>query len=277
MEAGMTFTRDTVINETGGDFRFKGCTFGRGVRIEAGAVFNVIGGHIGDRTIIRSGARVEGNSVVLGRESYLDHGAWIGGGSCFDEGAFLNAGDWLHMGWNSQVNIARGVEIGHEVGIGIETKIFTHGAYLPVDFGFPVQWAPVKIGNRVWLPNAWVNPGVTIGDNVVVAARSLVNSDLPGGCLAAGCPARVLKEDAYPSKSRLDVAISQLRGITVKEMERTTIVICGGTFFDIAGRTIEGPMTGATEAVRNQLRRNGIRFRYTPIGGKYVRWEEAYS
>ncbi|MFA6509946.1 MAG: hypothetical protein WCV62_05775 [Candidatus Peribacteraceae bacterium] len=267
----MTFTRDTKI-EAG--FRFKGCTFGSDVLIEAGAVFNVIGGHIGDRTIIRSGARVEGNSVVLGRESYLDHGAWIGGGSCFDEGAFLNAGDWLHMGWNSQVNIARGVEIGHEAGIGIETKIFTHGAYLPVDFGFPAQWAPVKIGNRVWLPNAWVNPGVTIGDNVVVAARSLINSDLPSGCLAAGCPAKVLKENAYPSASRLEEVLGQLRGVSVREMERTTAIVCGETFFDIGCRIIEGPMTGATEAVRNQLRRNGIRFRYSPVDGMYRPWEE---
>ena len=273
METGMTFTRDTVINGAGGaGFRFKGCTFGSDVRIEAGAVFNVIGGHIGDRTIIRSGAKVEGNSVVLGRESYLDRGAWIGGGSCFDEGAFLHAGDWLHMGWNSQVNIARGVEIGDEVGLGIETKIFTHGAYLPVDFGFPSQWAPVRIGNRVWLPNAWVNPGVTIGDNVVVAARSLVNGDLPGGCLAAGCPAKVLRENAYPSTSRLEDALGQLRGVTVREMERTTIIICGETFFDVGARTIEGPMTGATEAVRNQLRRNGIRFRYAPVDGVYRPW-----
>ena len=32
--------------------------------------------------------------------------------------------------------------------------------------------------DRVWLPNAWVNPGVTIGANVVVAARSLIHRPL---------------------------------------------------------------------------------------------------
>ena len=267
---------DTIINERGDEgFKYKACTFGRHVTIEAGAIFDVIGGHIGDRTIIRSGARIEGNSVVIGRESYLDHGAWIGGGSCFDEGAFLNAGDWFHMGWNSQVNIARGVEAGNEVGIGIETKVFTHGAYLPCDVGFPVQWAPVKIGNRVWLPNAWVNPGVTIGDNVVVSSRSLVNKDLPSNCLAGGIPVKVLKKDAFPSCQNLDIVISQLHDITVKEVNRTVVIVCGHTYFDIGGRTIEGPVTESSEAVKNQLRRNGIRFPFTALGGIYVPFAEA--
>ncbi len=277
MEKGFLFARDTIINGSERNFCFKGCEFGREILIEAGVTFNVIGGYIGDRTIIRSGARVEGNSVVLGKESYLDHGAWIGGGSCFDEEAFLNAGDWLHMGWNSQINIARGVEAGHEVGVGIETKIFTHGAYLPIDFGFPAQWEGVKIGNRVWLPNAWVNPGVKIGDDVVVSARSLVNRDLPSGCLAGGIPVTILKEGAYPIKD--DSVLDQFvrPGITLKAANRSYIIICGDTYFDIIYRTIEGPVTADTERVKNQLRRNGIRFRFTSVNGFYKPWEEAYS
>lgn len=272
----IVFEKDTIINGEGGlSFKFKDCTFGRNVHIERGVAFNVIGGHIGDDTIIRSGARVEGNSVVLGRESYLDHGAWIGGGSCFDAGAFLNAGEWLHMGWNSQINIARGVEIGCECGIGIETKIFTHGAYLPIDFGFPAEWSPVKIGNRVWLPNAWVNPGVTIGDDVVVAARSLVNDDIPSGSMAGGIPARVIKERAYPSRN-FRCVVKSLSGmvecVVTKEMERTLIVIVGDTYFDIGLRTIEGRVTADTEKVKNQLRRNGIRFKYSPVDGEYREW-----
>lgn len=255
--------------------------FGHDVTIEPGAIIKVEHGHIGDRTIIRSGARIEGHSVILGTESYLDHGAWIGGGSCFDECAFLKAGDWLHMGWNSQVNIARGVEIGDECGIGIETKVFTHGAYLPADQGFPVQWGPVKIGNRVWLPNAWVNPGVTIGDNVVVSARSLVNRDLPSGCLAGGIPVKILKDNKYPCPDRTAISkigLENLLGRVIKGMDDTDIITCGGeTYFNITDRIIEGRVTGKTERIRNQLRRNGIRFKYAPKDGVYVHWNEVYS
>jgi len=252
---------------------------GKDCQIEKGATINVKEGSIGDRSIIRSGARIEGNYVKLGRECYLDHFAYIGGGSCWDSCAYLTALDWVHFGEYSQVNIARGVEIGNEVGIGIGSKIFTHGAYLPFDRGFPVKWAPVKIGNRVWLPNAWINPGVVIGDDVVIAAQSLVNKDLPDGCLAGGIPIKVLKENAYPNYRNpgefVELFLPQLSiaGINDYKFLRGIIQI-GDTTFDIENRTIRGPVTDSTERVKNQLRRNGIRFRFFAKDKEYLPWDE---
>ena len=54
---------------------------------------------------------------------------------------------------------------------------------------------PVRIGRNCWL-GAWVIvlPGVTIGDNTVVGAGSVVTRDLPAGVVAAGNPCRVLRE-----------------------------------------------------------------------------------
>lgn len=245
---------------------------GEGVTIEPGAIITAENGRIGDRSIIRSGARIEGTHVEVGTESYLDYGAWIGGGSCRDKDAYIKAGCFLHMGWNSQINIARGVDIGDEVGIGIETKIFTHGAYLPIDCGFPIQWGPVKIGNRVWLPNAWINPGVTIGDDVVVSARSLVNRNLPSGCLASGIPAKVIKESAYPRETVINLS-EMLSGIDAITVENNSIIICDDTGFWVQARIIEGPANEKTEWIKNQLRRNGIRFKYYVKGGEYVSWE----
>lgn len=245
---------------------------GKDVIIEPGAIINAKDGRIGDRSIIRSGARIEGTYVELGTESYLDHGAWIGGGSCWDKGAHLKAGCWLHMGWNSQINIARGVNIGEEVGIGIDSKIFTHGSYLPADCGFPVQWGSVKIGNRVWLPSVWVNPGVTVGSNVVVAARSLVNRDLPDGCFAGGIPAKVIHENAYPKKAIIHLV--ELLGDIGSDcsIHNDEIIRFGETRFILPSRTIEGPANKVTELIKNQLRRNGIRFRFYAKDGFYVSW-----
>ena len=244
------------------------------VTIEPGVNINVKHLKIGPRSIIRAGARIEGHQVELGTECYLDYNAWIGGGSCFDTRAYLKAGDWLHMGWNSHINIARGVDIGHEVGVGVETKIFTHGAYLPADQGFPVQWKGVKIGDRVWLPNAWVNPGVTIGDNVVVAAKSLVNSNLPEGCLAGGVPAEILKIHAYPKKHALPPRLFDelSHAYMIYEKEGTWTVWSGGTCFDLLSRKIVGRVTPRTRTLKEQLRRNGIRFRFKEQGGVYVPW-----
>lgn len=251
---------------------------GKDVVIEEGAIINVKSGFIGDRSIIRSGARIEGNHVELGTESYLDHGAWIGGGSCWDPCAELKAGCWLHMGWNSQVNIARGVYIGDEVGLGIETKIFTHGVYLPVDRGFPAQWGSVYIGSRVWLPHAWVNPNVMIGDDIVVAAGSIVTRSLEDPGLYMGRPAKI-RNHLYPPRtyalSSINVILEdeKLKEIVNKYRVRDVNLDIEGTIFNLYLRTITGPVTEETERVKNQLRRNGIRFKFYAKEGEYVPWD----
>ena len=54
---------------------------------------------------------------------------------------------------------------------------------------------PVRIGRNCWLgAGVIVLPGVTIGDNTVVGAGSVVTRDLPAGVVAAGNPCRVLRE-----------------------------------------------------------------------------------
>jgi acetyltransferase-like isoleucine patch superfamily enzyme len=54
---------------------------------------------------------------------------------------------------------------------------------------------PVTIGDNCWFgTNCVVTGGVTIGERTVVGANSVVTSDLPGGVVAAGAPAKVIKE-----------------------------------------------------------------------------------
>ena len=54
---------------------------------------------------------------------------------------------------------------------------------------------PVRIGKNCWLgAGVIVLPGVTIGDNVVVGAGSVVTKDLPSNVVAVGNPCRVLRE-----------------------------------------------------------------------------------
>lgn len=266
---------------------------GQNVRIDETAKLKVNQLKIGSGTIIGPGVVIEGTEVEIGRESWFDVGAYIGGGSAFDPSSSLIAGDFLHMGRNSHINTARGVEIGDEFGCGVETKVFTHGAYLSELDGFPVSFRGVIIGDRVWLPNAWVNPGVEIGSNVVVAARSLVNINLPSGCLAGGTPCKIIRENCYPAELTVDrkrailgqivaesCEIATAQGIT---NERTKFeidgegknLLVGETVFDLTERTIGGEVTPWTEIVKNQLRRHGIRFKYRAFDGIYASWDES--
>lgn len=56
--------------------------------------------------------------------------------------------------------------------------------------------APITIGNHVWIgAKATILKGVTIGDGAVVAAGSVVTSDIPAHSLCAGVPAKVIREN----------------------------------------------------------------------------------
>ena len=55
--------------------------------------------------------------------------------------------------------------------------------------------APVKLGRRVWVgSHATILPGVTVGDNAVIAAGAVVTKDVPANAVAAGVPAKVVKK-----------------------------------------------------------------------------------
>ena len=67
----------------------------------------------------------------------------------------------------------------------------THDHELP---SFPLVPKPIVVGGRCWLAaDVFVAPGVTIGDGVVVGARSTVLHDLPEWTVCAGTPARPIK------------------------------------------------------------------------------------
>ena len=54
---------------------------------------------------------------------------------------------------------------------------------------------PTKIGCGVWImPAVIIIPGVTIGDEAVLATGSVVTKDVPPRCLVAGVPAKVVKD-----------------------------------------------------------------------------------
>lgn len=53
---------------------------------------------------------------------------------------------------------------------------------------------PVNIGNDVWIGgNVTILPGVSIGNNVIIAAGAVVTKDIPDNCVAGGVPARLIK------------------------------------------------------------------------------------
>ena len=54
---------------------------------------------------------------------------------------------------------------------------------------------PIRVGKNVWIGSGvQIMPGVTIGDNCVIGAGSVVTKDIPANSFAAGVPCRVIRE-----------------------------------------------------------------------------------
>lgn len=116
---------------------------------------------------------------------------------------FCDFGENIHIGKNFYANhnlsILDGgkVTIGDSVFIAPNAVITTAGhAINPEqrDRGLEIA-LPVTIGSHVWLgANVCVLPGVTIGNNVVIGAGSVVTKDIPDDVIAAGNPCRVLRK-----------------------------------------------------------------------------------
>lgn len=89
-----------------------------------------------------------------------------------------------------------GIRIGDSVMIGPKVSLITTGH--PVEYADRRQYItsePIIIGNRVWIgAGATILPGVTIGDEAVIAAGAIVTKDVPDSCLVAGVAASVVRE-----------------------------------------------------------------------------------
>lgn len=266
---------------------------GKDCKIHESVQINVQDGKIDDRTVIAEGVKIEGKYVYIGKESFVNRYAYIGGGSFFDEKAKLITGDWFHMGPNSLIDMAQGVEIGHEVGLGIESKVVTHGAYLDsYNLGSPTQWKGVKIGNNVWLPNAWVNPGVVIGNQVIASARSFITKNIPDNALVGGSPAKVIKNNYLPrliSKNKKKLIVNNItrqfferkeiknsNEYEINFIENEEIIFFKHrnqkTSFNLVKKEILGSCINNSNIFKDQLRRNGIRFRFIQNQDNWEPW-----
>jgi len=89
-----------------------------------------------------------------------------------------------------------GVDIGDEVMIGPNVSLITSGHPIaPSRRRAAVTASPIVIGRNVWIAaGVTIIGGVTIGDNSVVAAGSVVTRNVPPNTLVGGNPARMIRE-----------------------------------------------------------------------------------
>jgi len=117
----------------------------------------------------------------------------------------------IRIGGGTFLNIGVMVAALELVEIG-EHCMFANGCFISDgshrfdDPHKPVPWhgfttkGPTRIGDNVWCgANVVVTSGVTIGERAVIGANSVVTSDIPPFTIAAGSPAKPIKQVEYPA------------------------------------------------------------------------------
>lgn len=142
-----------------------------------------------------------GSYTMIGPHVTLSAGM-VPGQACLTD-PVVRIGDRCLLGRGSGI-------VGH-LSIEIEDDVWTgHNVYITdqnhgyADLAVPISRQampelPVRIGAGSWLGHGTVVlPGATIGRHVVIGANSVVRGEIPANCVAAGNPAKVVKEIATP-------------------------------------------------------------------------------
>lgn len=111
-----------------------------------------------------------------------------------DWGKFIKIGKNTFINGNCTLLDQGGIEIGENVMFGPGVSLITPNHGLDPANRRVTTSKKITIGDNVWIgANSTVLPGVTIGDNSVVAACSVVTKDVPPNTVVMGHPARVYK------------------------------------------------------------------------------------
>lgn len=108
----------------------------------------------------------------------------------------VSVGDHFFANYHFVVLAGNKITIGDHVLIAPDCGLYAAGHPFDVDLrlsGVEYAW-PIRIGNHVWIGGGTkIMGGVSIGDNTVIAAGSIVNRSIPANVLAGGNPCRVIR------------------------------------------------------------------------------------
>ncbi len=174
----------------------RGVVFGQGVVLRHPAKIRIGSGVTIDDLVVLDAKGTSNRGIEIGDSVFLGRGSVL---SCKD--GDIRLGDHTNLGFHCEVFSGSSVTVGRH-------GLFAAQAYL-VGGGHEFEAAAlavieqprtsrgISLGDNVWLgTGAKVLDGVRVGSDVVVGANAVVNSDLPDGAIAAGVPARILRQRA---------------------------------------------------------------------------------
>lgn len=166
--------------------RMAGATIGKHVIIHPGVFImaNII--DIKDGARIKFGVMINVRKFMLGRKSSIGFFTLVKGESD------IIVNDACIIGPKCMINCSRSVTLGYYSGIGPGSYIYTHGSGMPVTEGYRATFAPINIGNKVWLSmRSIVGPGVDIGNGTNIMPGTVILESIGNKRLVVGDPAKI--------------------------------------------------------------------------------------
>lgn len=111
-----------------------------------------------------------GYNCIIGDNTFINHNAYL------MDGAPIKIGSYCFIGPNCGMYTAIHATLAEERNAGLEKAL------------------PITIGDSCWIGgDVTILPGVTIGSNTIIGAKSVVTKDIPDNVIAVGNPCRVLR------------------------------------------------------------------------------------
>lgn len=161
---------------------------------------------VGEASYLRSPARIHNPKfITIGSSVTAEPGLVIEAHTAFAGDSFnprITIGDRVSFGYHCHVGCINEVTIGNDVLIASRVFIsdHSHGRGHGQDLNTPparrrlFSKGPIRIGCNVWIgEGVSILPGVTIGNNSIVGANSVVTHDIPENSVFAGTPARLIR------------------------------------------------------------------------------------
>lgn len=148
---------------------------------------------LGKRVKINMMVAIDTGEVAIDNDSTIMEQVVVGG--MLTPKSKLTIGKRVKIFPYSFLNPTEAITIEDDAGIGGANYIFTHGSWQSILDGFPVGFGPVTIKKGTWFPwRVFVMPNVTVGEYATIGAGSVITKDIPDRTLAAGVPAKILKQ-----------------------------------------------------------------------------------
>lgn len=157
------------------------------------------GSHIGWQAMKLKGLK----HIQVGKGTLIASGVQLTAWENCDFTPRIVIGNHCGIRENAHITAINSITIGDNLLTGTNVLITdnSHGQSTREHMSLPFyerplySKGPVVIGNNVWLGNnVCVMPGVTIGDGAIIGANSVVTHDIPAYAVAAGIPAKVIKQ-----------------------------------------------------------------------------------